>query len=169
MLDYKLYPGKTTYLNFMIKSSFFNEIDYSTWGDFRKQFRHGGQSNTEKIITSIYSTDFSLSWTQPLSMFMSLRCCAIFTGCIHRRESNAVWRCWRSVVNMEWLHRTCHQSVWHCFLTTPAVVDDGTGQWSCPGRNFLQSATVRFRYQLQPHTCEIVCRRLLPSHRHSLI
>jgi len=36
----------------MIKSSFFDEIDYSTWGDFRKQFRHGGQSNTEKITTS---------------------------------------------------------------------------------------------------------------------
>jgi len=41
------------YLHFTIKSSFFNEIDYWTWGDFRKQFRHGGQSNTKTIITSI--------------------------------------------------------------------------------------------------------------------
>jgi len=41
------------HLNFTIKSSFFNEIDYWTWSDFRKQFRGGGQSNTEIIITSI--------------------------------------------------------------------------------------------------------------------
>jgi len=41
------------YLNFTIKSSFFNEIDYWMWGGFRIQFRHGGQSNTEKIVTSI--------------------------------------------------------------------------------------------------------------------
>jgi len=31
------------HLNFTIKSGFFNEIDYWTWGDFRKHFRHGGQ------------------------------------------------------------------------------------------------------------------------------
>jgi len=49
----KLHSGKTMHLNFTIKSSFFNEIYYRTWGDFRKQFRHGCQSNTEKIITSI--------------------------------------------------------------------------------------------------------------------
>jgi len=45
------------YLNFMTKSSLFNEIDYWTWGDFRKQFRYGGQSNTEQIITSICKGD----------------------------------------------------------------------------------------------------------------
>jgi len=42
------------YLNFTIKSSFFNDIDYWMWGDFRKQFRHEGQSNTEKMFTSIW-------------------------------------------------------------------------------------------------------------------
>jgi len=47
-----LYSGKNIHLNFTIKSSFFNEIDCCTLGDFRKQFRHGGQSNTEIIITS---------------------------------------------------------------------------------------------------------------------
>jgi len=41
------------YLNFMITSTFFNEIDYWTSDDFRKQFRQGGQSDTETIITSI--------------------------------------------------------------------------------------------------------------------
>jgi len=45
--------SKAMHLNFTIKSSFFNEIYYWTWGDFRKQFRHEGQSNTEQIITSI--------------------------------------------------------------------------------------------------------------------
>jgi len=41
------------HLNFTIKSRFFNLIDYWTWGDFPKQFRHGGQGNTEVNITSI--------------------------------------------------------------------------------------------------------------------
>jgi len=41
------------YLNVTIKSSFFNEIDYCTGGDFQKQFIHGGQGNTKKIFTSI--------------------------------------------------------------------------------------------------------------------
>jgi len=36
------------HLNFTIKSSFFNEINYRTWGDFRKKFRHRGQNYTEK-------------------------------------------------------------------------------------------------------------------------
>jgi len=35
------------------ESSFFDEINYLTWGDFRKQFRHRVRTNTEKIITSI--------------------------------------------------------------------------------------------------------------------
>jgi len=49
MLDWQVILN----LNLTIKSSFFNEIDYWTWGHFRKQLRHVGQSNTEKIITSI--------------------------------------------------------------------------------------------------------------------
>jgi len=59
-----------------------------------------------------YSTDLSLSWTQPPDCFsmsgstiMSLRFCATFTGCVYRRESNTVWRCWRYVFGMEWLRR----------------------------------------------------------------
>jgi len=66
-----------------------------------------------------YSTVFSLSWMQPLDwlslsgsmiIIMSLCFCAIYTGCVHSGEFNTVWRCWRSVVNMEWLHRTGHRS-----------------------------------------------------------
>jgi len=45
------------HLNFTIKSSFFNEIDYWTWSDFWKQFIHEGQSNTKTIITSICKGD----------------------------------------------------------------------------------------------------------------
>jgi len=41
------------HLNFTTKASIFNEINYWTRGDFRKQFRHGGQRQTKKIITSI--------------------------------------------------------------------------------------------------------------------
>jgi len=43
--------GKNMPCNFTIKSSFFDGINYWTWDDFWKQFRH--QRNTEKIITSI--------------------------------------------------------------------------------------------------------------------
>jgi len=49
MLDWQV----ILHLNFTIKSSFFNEIDYWTWSDFWKQFRHGSLSNTKTIVTSI--------------------------------------------------------------------------------------------------------------------
>jgi len=45
--------GKNMHLNFMIKSSFIDEINFWTQNDIRKQFRHRGQSNTEKIISGI--------------------------------------------------------------------------------------------------------------------
>jgi len=70
---------------------------------------------------------FSLSG----STIMSFHFCAIFTGCVHRRESNTVWRCWRSVVNMEWLYHTFHRNSGvrlTLFRTTPAVVNDSTGR-----------------------------------------
>jgi len=41
------------HLNFTTKSSFFNEINYWTWSDFRKQFRHGGQSNTKQLLRAL--------------------------------------------------------------------------------------------------------------------
>jgi len=41
------------YLHFTMKFSCINEIDFLTWSDFRKHFRHWGQSNTYDIITSI--------------------------------------------------------------------------------------------------------------------
>jgi len=44
------------------------------------------------------------------SLIISLRFCAIFIGCVHCRESNTVWRRWRSVVNIKWLLYTCHWS-----------------------------------------------------------
>jgi len=70
------------------------------------------------------------------STIMSLRFCAIFTGCVHRREPSTVWRCLRSVVNMESLHRTCHRS---SSMRLTLYPDDTCGRqqrhWSCLGRN----------------------------------
>jgi len=40
------------HLNFTMKSSFFNEIDYWTWGDSRKQFIRGGQMGGEVVKQS---------------------------------------------------------------------------------------------------------------------
>jgi len=87
---------------------------------------------------------------------------------MHRRESNTVWRCWRSVVNTELLYRTRQwSSSVHLTLFPDETCDCQWRHWSCLGRNVQQLATVRS--QLQPHTCGIVCRRLLISHRRCLI
>ena len=40
-------------------------------------------------------------------------------GYVHRRESNTVWRCWRSVVNKVRLHCTCHLSSSACLMLFP--------------------------------------------------
>jgi len=73
---------------------------------------HGWTTATQLLLIHrfSYSTDSRLSWTQRLDRFSMSESminhvtpfCANFTGCVHCRESNTGWRCWCSIVNMEW-------------------------------------------------------------------
>jgi len=55
------------HLNITITFSLFNEIHNWTWGDFRKQFKHGGQSNTKTSRAFVNETQ----WNKTCSAFKS--------------------------------------------------------------------------------------------------
>jgi len=66
--------GKNLRVNFIIKSSFLDEINYWTWGGFWKQFRHRGYSNTDKIILTIHEGNTMKQDTLNCQLNFTSRC-----------------------------------------------------------------------------------------------